>query len=557
MFDVDADASPPPAPTCTDGMLNGNETDVDCGGTKCPACADGMKCKAGADCVDLVCNATCQAPSCTDKVQNGAETAVDCGGGSCPGCDVGAPCKTGTDCASGLCSVMSVCLVAPCADKMQDGDETDIDCGGSCTTKCGVGAGCKSNADCNNLICDVGNTNACLPPTSSDGLQNGTETDVDCGGGAPTNAPPCALGQKCGTDDASCTTGACNYAGKCVELASCKGQHGGDTCGPAGATESCCISLPAAGLPASAVATTTIDKYNITAGRFRAFVNATGGDFQTWINTHTPAWWDPTWTKFLPATMDNGSYGSPVIGSSLYEWMGPYVYAPGAMGTNEGCNVKGVGARSFRLPDGINASFGDEQDYTIDFDDERPLNCVTAYIIAAFCAWDGGHMPTRQQIDYLWSNGTTPWAGGAPAGGYYIAYGADPRGTFGTEYFTNGTSKPAPFTPDLHANWGYNYWGGVTVNKTDYTIYIAPPGRFPLGNGPYGHADLGGNVFNATDINGVAGQSCNFFANSAPCVYWSRSGSWQGHGIPYTSAGSWIDLPATNKYWALGGRCAR
>jgi hypothetical protein len=64
-------------------------------------------------------------------------------------------------------------------------------------------------------------------------------------------------------------------------------------------------------------------------------------------------------------------------------------------------------------------------------------------------------------------------------------------------------------------------------------------------------------VFNATDINGVAGQTCNGFANSGPCVYWSRSGSWQGHNIPYTTAGTWIDLPATNKYWALGGRCAR
>jgi hypothetical protein len=232
-----------------------------------------------------------------------------------------------------------------------------------------------------------------------------------------------------------------------------------------------------------------------------------------------------------------------VIGSSLYEWMGPYVYPPGATGANEGCYIKGNGARSFRLPDGINADFGDEQDYTQDFDDERALNCVTAYIIAAFCAWDGGHMPTRQQIDYLWAS-SMPWAGGAPAGGYNQAYGMDPMGTFGTEVFTSGPSKAAPFTPDLHANWNYNYWGGAQINKTDYTIYIAPPGRFPLGNGKYGHADLGGSVFNATDINGTN-------------VYWSRSGSWQGHNIPFTGAGSWINPAATNKYWAMGGRCAR
>jgi hypothetical protein len=60
-----------------------------------------------------------------------------------------------------------------------------------------------------------------------------------------------------------------------------------------------------------------------------------------------------------------------------------------------------------------------------------------------------------------------------------------------------------------------------------------------------------------TDINGAAGASCTGAANSGPCVYWSRSGSWQGHQIPYTAVGGNINPPATNKYWAMGGRCAR
>ncbi len=36
-------------PGCDDGMLNGDETDVDCGGS-CSPCADGQKCDAGTDC---------------------------------------------------------------------------------------------------------------------------------------------------------------------------------------------------------------------------------------------------------------------------------------------------------------------------------------------------------------------------------------------------------------------------------------------------------------------------------------------------------------------------
>lgn len=54
-------------PTCTDGIQNGNETGVDCGGD-CDPCAT--------------------TPTCTDGVQNGNETGVDCGG-SCPPCNTG------------------------------------------------------------------------------------------------------------------------------------------------------------------------------------------------------------------------------------------------------------------------------------------------------------------------------------------------------------------------------------------------------------------------------------------------------------------------------------
>ena len=53
----------PADPTCDDGIQNGGETGVDCGGP---------------------CVAVC--PSCNDGIQNGAETGVDCGGPSCPTC---------------------------------------------------------------------------------------------------------------------------------------------------------------------------------------------------------------------------------------------------------------------------------------------------------------------------------------------------------------------------------------------------------------------------------------------------------------------------------------
>ena len=47
--------------SCTDGIQNGDETGVDCGGSNCSAC-----------------------PTCTDGIQNGNETGVDCGGNCAP-----------------------------------------------------------------------------------------------------------------------------------------------------------------------------------------------------------------------------------------------------------------------------------------------------------------------------------------------------------------------------------------------------------------------------------------------------------------------------------------
>ncbi|MBL0025175.1 MAG: hypothetical protein IPO98_09275 [Saprospiraceae bacterium] len=77
-----------PAPTCNDGIKNGNETGVDCGGScaPCPTCNDGIK---NGNETGIDCGGSCPVcPTCTDGIKNGTETGVDCGGicapcGSC------------------------------------------------------------------------------------------------------------------------------------------------------------------------------------------------------------------------------------------------------------------------------------------------------------------------------------------------------------------------------------------------------------------------------------------------------------------------------------------
>ncbi|MBD3319133.1 hypothetical protein GF342_04460 [Candidatus Woesearchaeota archaeon] len=66
--------------TCSDGIKNQGEEDVDCGGP-CPACEscfDRLK-NQGEDGVD--CGGPCPpCPTCTDRIQNQGEDGVDCGG---------------------------------------------------------------------------------------------------------------------------------------------------------------------------------------------------------------------------------------------------------------------------------------------------------------------------------------------------------------------------------------------------------------------------------------------------------------------------------------------
>lgn len=94
-------------PSCFDRVRDGDETDVDCGGS-CGACAAGRACEGASDCQSNACDGTCAAPSCDNGVRDGYETDVDCGG-PCGGCALGQACWSGNDCLSGQCG-------EPCTD---------------------------------------------------------------------------------------------------------------------------------------------------------------------------------------------------------------------------------------------------------------------------------------------------------------------------------------------------------------------------------------------------------------------------------------------------------
>jgi len=95
--------------TCFDYILNQDESDMDCGGVCAReydmACNNSMNCNYDDDCLSNNCDPvtfTCQDASCSDGRMNGDETDSDCGG-SCDGCEEGQMCNDASDCLTDLC----------------------------------------------------------------------------------------------------------------------------------------------------------------------------------------------------------------------------------------------------------------------------------------------------------------------------------------------------------------------------------------------------------------------------------------------------------------------
>ncbi|MFT5263690.1 MAG: hypothetical protein ACI8YQ_002434, partial [Polaribacter sp.] len=263
--------------TCTDGVQNGDETDIDCGGSLCdacsvPGCTDQSAHNYNQDATED--DGSCE--TCSDGVQNGDETDVDCGGSLCDACSVPGctdqsahnynPDATEDD---GSCET--------CSDAVMNGDETDVDCGGSLCAPCGepVVEGC-TNPDAHNYDQNANQDDgSCV--TCSDGLQNGDETDVDCGGSlcdaclipGCTNPDAHNYNLEATVDDGSCET--------CTDGV----QNGDETDVDCGGS----LCIPCGGTCAGTVANLTIelDRYpeetTWTLGSTNGNIIAEGGPY--------------------------------------------------------------------------------------------------------------------------------------------------------------------------------------------------------------------------------------------------------------------------------------
>ena len=209
-------------PACTDG------------GEGCP-CKEATECGEPRDCMGWLCDGTCH--TYNERVSFRCAILPCAGPGNCPGVCDGAGtcigCLQDTDCGPGhTCEAGNVC--SSCGDGLKNGDETGVDCGGACPLCPGT---CNVDADCPGGYCWEGLCVRC-----NDGIQNGDEQGVDCGT-LDSHCPVC-LGFYC-TDDMQCVSGQCSADRSCCKVA-CDGCT---RCNLDGECVPAVGSLPWAGCP--------------------------------------------------------------------------------------------------------------------------------------------------------------------------------------------------------------------------------------------------------------------------------------------------------------------
>jgi formylglycine-generating enzyme required for sulfatase activity len=251
-------------------------------------------------------------------------------------------------------------------------------------------------------------------------------------------------------------------------------------CGPGGSgTESCCTSLDvpagtfdrtytsaadgtATGLanPAT-VSAFGLDKYLVTVGRFRQYVNylvdggappADGSGKHTHLNgglglngggdagaTYESGWDAADWNQYIPTGADAGSTWDTKL----------TCFGPGGQST------------------WTNSPSSNEN---------LPINCITWFDAYAFCSWDGGFLPSAAEWGYVAAAGSQqrefPWGSTDPGtdnkyaiyGGFY---GLGPGGS--------------PFAPVGTATLGAALWGQLDLlgevfewNLDFYGTYVDP-----------------------------------------------------------------------------------
>lgn len=336
------------------------------------------------------------------------------------------------------------------------------------------------------LVLGVAWVSGCNFPLPMAGGQSDAAPDAqaDAAPDAPVAGPRCqSLGMTCGaTSMDSCCTGSLIPTGTFYRSYDVAGDgYSGDQSALA------------------TVSTFRLEKYEVTVGRFRAFVNAGHGTQLSAPASGSGAHaaiagsgWNESWNGNLP--VDRAALIAAVKCDAAYQ---TWTDSPGA-------------------------------------NEARPMNCITWYEAMAFCIWDEGYLPTEAEWNYAATGGSQqrayPWS--SPAGSLALAASR-------ASYY-DGTNCVGDGTP------------GCAV--TD----LVPVGSKPMGDGRWGQSDLAGNVREwILDWDGAYVTPCADCARVGTAALRVIRGGGFNSGAPTLRAGTRNNGAPEYRYPGVGFRCAR
>jgi formylglycine-generating enzyme required for sulfatase activity len=166
-----------------------------------------------------------------------------------------------------------------------------------------------------------------------------------------------------------------------------------------------------------------LDKYEVTVGRFRTFVDA-------WV-----AGWRPSAGSGKHTHVNGGAGLVNTAGGNEPGWDATWTAYVGAP-SNAAVAPSGAGATTKAAWDTNLSCYSGYQTWTsaAGSNEKRPQNCLSWYDLHAFCIWDGGFLPSEAEWEYAAAGGseerTYPWGNTAPGANTALAiYGCYYNGT--------------------------------------------------------------------------------------------------------------------------------
>ena len=336
-----------------------------------------------------------------------------------------------------------------------------------------------------------------------------------------------------------------------------------------------------------------LDKYEITAGRYRTFINAVGPNVRAWVSAYAAA--KPTsqlgamWASYpslrdlYPADLTSAMNLRAHLSVDIDNYNGI-----------RGCynSAGGAGHNTYWQSDSELAQYGvPHRPLPRELTDAKSLNCQMPIMFMAFCAWDGGEMPLLADYQDAWGAGypagfytktvtgspvTVPprasdrskynWCNGTPGTGGWDCQDSS-LGNNGIFYqFPEGTSLindqspmiagPGRFLGDMTAltsSTGAQRWADIYANLAEYTGDLTGSSTFcDFSVGVPGGAatcQCRVNPTSTTDTSMKTGRLVSNVPKAGIIGY-----SWEGH--PY-QRGNTNAFEATFQYGKFGSRCVR